>query len=132
MSAYGVVTKTAAGSVTEVAGRFRELLDTRGVMVFATIDQAAAAQTAGLSLRDTVLIIFGNPAVGTPVMAAAPLAGLDLPLKLLIWDDAGETRVSYYSPETIADRYNLDPTTAAGLSAVNALTDALAADPASD
>jgi uncharacterized protein (DUF302 family) len=124
-SAYGVVTKTAAGSVAEVAERFRGLLEAKDVTVFAVIDQAAAARTAGLSLRDTVLIIFGNPAAGTPVMAAAPLAGLDLPLKVLIWDDAGDTRVSYYAPETIADRYNLDPTTAAGLSAVNALTDAL-------
>jgi uncharacterized protein (DUF302 family) len=128
MSASGVVTKTAAGSVAQVAERFRGLLDAKGVMVFAVIDQAAAAQTAGLSLRDTVLIIFGSPAAGTPIMAAAPLAGLDLPLKVLIWDDAGETRVSYYSPETIADRYNL--TTAAGLSAINTLTDALAAESA--
>jgi uncharacterized protein (DUF302 family) len=125
ISPDGVVTKTAAGSVAEVAVRFRELLDAKGVMVFAVVDQAAAAQTAGLTLRDTVLIIFGNPAAGTPVMAAAPLAGLDLPLKVLIWDDAGQTRVSYYSPETIADRHNLSLTTAAGLFAINALTDAL-------
>lgn len=121
----GVVTKTAPGSVAEVATRFRELLDAKGVTVFAVIDQAAAAQTAGLTLRDTVLVIFGNPAAGTPVMAAAPLAGLDLPLKVLIWDDAGATRVSYYSPETIADHHNLTPTTTAGLSAIHALTDAL-------
>jgi uncharacterized protein (DUF302 family) len=121
----GVVTKTAAGSVAEVAAKFREILDQKGVMVFAAIDQAAAARTAGLTLRDTVLIIFGNPAAGTPVMAAAPLAGLDLPLKVLIWDDAGVTRISYYSPQTIADRHGLDAGTAAGLSAINALTDAL-------
>lgn len=86
---------------------------------------AAAAQTANLTLRDTVLIIFGNPAAGTAVMAAAPLAGLDLPLKVLIWDDAGVTRLSYYSPETSTDRHHLDPATAAGLSAINTLTDAV-------
>jgi uncharacterized protein (DUF302 family) len=124
MSPDGVVTKTAAGSVTEVASRFRGILDAKGVMVFAVIDQAAAAQAVGLSLRDTVLIVFGNPAAGTPVMTAAPLAGLDLPLKVLIWDDAGVTRISYYSPASIASRHHLDPTTAAGLSAINALTNA--------
>ncbi|MFI5694658.1 DUF302 domain-containing protein [Kribbella sp. NPDC051586] len=124
-SPYGVVTKTAAGSVAEVAARFRELLDAKGVTVFAEVDQAAAARTAGLTLRDTVLILFGNPAAGTPVMAAAPLSALDLPLKALIWDDAGVTRVSYYSPESITDRHHLDPAVTTGLSAINALTDAL-------
>lgn len=125
-SPYGVVTKSANGSVAEVAANFRALLDAKGVTVFAVIDQAAAAQTANLTLRDTVLIIFGNPAAGTAVMAAAPLAGLDLPLKVLIWDDAGVTRLSYYSPETITDRHHLDPATTAGLSAINTLTDAVA------
>ncbi|MER7251198.1 DUF302 domain-containing protein [Kribbella sp. NPDC000426] len=119
-----VVTKTAAGSVAEVAARFRGILEGKGVMVFAVIDQAAAAQTVGLSLRDTVLIVFGNPAAGTPVMAAAPLAGLDLPLKVLIWDDDGVTRISYYSPASIAERHHLEPATAAGLSAIDVLTDA--------
>ena len=113
------------GSVAEVAANFCALLDTKGVTVFAVIDQAAAAQTAGLTLRDTVLIMFGNPAAGTPVMAAAPLAGLDLPLKVLIWDDAGVTRLSYYSPETITGRHHLDPATTGGLSAINTLTDAV-------
>ncbi len=130
-SAYGVVTKTAAGSVAEVTERFRGLLDAKHVTVFAVIDQAAAAQKAGLILRDTVLIIFGNPAAGTPVMAAAPLAGLDLPLKVLIWDDAGKTRLSYYSPESITARHNLNPTTTVGLSAINTLTDALTTGPGS-
>jgi len=125
MSPDGVVTKTPVGSVAEVAAKFRAILDAKGIMVFAVIDQAAAAQTVGLTLRDTVLIVFGNPAAGTPVMAAAPLAGLDLPLKVLIWDDAGITRISYYSPTTIAERHNLEPATAAGLSAIDALTDAV-------
>jgi uncharacterized protein (DUF302 family) len=121
----GVVTKTAAGSVAEVAAEFRGMLDGKGVMVFAVIDQAEAARTVGLSLRDTVLIVFGNPAAGTPVMAAAPLAGLDLPLKVLIWDDEGVTRISYYSPASIAERHGLEPAVAAGLGAIDVLTDAL-------
>ncbi|WP_132188504.1 MULTISPECIES: DUF302 domain-containing protein [Kribbella] len=123
----GVVSKVAAGTVAEVTARFRRLLEAKAVTVFAVIDQAGAARTAGLDLRDTVLVIFGNPAAGTPVMAAAPLAALDLPLKLLIWDDAGTTRIAYYSPESIAERHRLDPETAAGLAAIHPLTDALTA-----
>lgn len=124
-SSSGVVSKVAVGSVGEVVARFRGILDGKGVMVFAVIDQAEAAQTVGLELRDTVLIVFGNPAAGTPVMAAAPLAALDLPLKVVIWDDAGVTRVSYYSPASIAARHGLEPAMAAGLSAIDVLTDAV-------
>ncbi len=120
-----MISKVAAGTVAEVTARFRGMLEAKGVWVFAVIDQADAARAAGLSLRDTVLVIFGNPAAGTPVMAAAPLAALDLPLKVLIWDDDGTTRITYYSPEGIADRHGLTPETSAGLSAIHQLTDAL-------
>ncbi|WP_405064815.1 DUF302 domain-containing protein [Kribbella sp. NBC_01510] len=123
----GVVTKVAAGTVAEVTTRFRQILDAKGVTVFAVIDQAAAARAAGLNLRDTVLVIFGNPAAGTPVMAAAPLAALDLPLKLLIWDDTATTRIAYYSPESITERHRLHPETAAALSVIHPLTDTLTA-----
>jgi uncharacterized protein (DUF302 family) len=121
----GLITKVAAGTVAEVTERFRSILDAKGVTIFAVIDQAAAARSAGLTLRDTVLIIFGNPAAGTPIMELAPLTALDLPLKLLIWDDAGTTRVAYYSPETISQRYDLPPETVAALAAIHPLTDAL-------
>jgi uncharacterized protein (DUF302 family) len=92
--------------------------------VFATIDQRAAAHTAGLELRETVLILFGNPAGGTPVMDAVPLAALDLPLKLVVWDDVGMTRVSYLSPAALADRYGLSESLAAPLAGIDAFTDA--------
>ena len=121
----GVITKVAAGSVAEVSARLGGILDAKGVTVFAVIDQAAAARAAGLSLRDTVLVIFGNPTTGTPAMEAAPLAALDLPLKVLIWDDAGTTRLAYYSPETITQRHHLPHETTAALAAIHALTDAL-------
>ena len=120
-----VITKVAAGTVAEVTARFRDILGAKGVTIFAVIDQAAAARTAGLTLRDTVLVIFGNPAAGTPVMAAAPLSALDLPLKLLIWDDAGTTRLAYYAPETIGQRHDLPAETTAALAAIHHLTDAL-------
>ena len=72
-------------------------------------------------------MIFGNPAAGTPVMAAAPLAALDLPLKVVVWDDDGQTKVSYYSPDALAARHHLGAGLAGNLAAVNALTDALIA-----
>ena len=91
-------TKDSPWPVAETADRFAGLITERGMTIFATIDQRAAAHRAGMELRDTVLIIFGSPAAGTPVMDAQPLAALDLPLKLLVWDDDGHTRVSYLTP----------------------------------
>jgi uncharacterized protein (DUF302 family) len=78
-------------------------------------------------LRDTVLVIFGSPAAGTPVMVAAPLAALDLPLKVLIWADGEQTSVSYYEPGALAARHNLSPDLAQNLAGINALTDVLTA-----
>ncbi|HEX3617222.1 MAG TPA: DUF302 domain-containing protein [Solirubrobacteraceae bacterium] len=120
-----VTMKTSPWPVAETVRRLRETLDARGITVFATIDQAAAARDAGLELRDTVLIIFGNPAGGTPVMEAAPLAALDLPLKLLVWDESGQTQVSYLTPTVLAARWGLPEHLAAPLAAPNALTDAV-------
>jgi len=91
------------------------------------IDQAAEARQAGLDLRDTVLVIFGSPAAGTPVMAARPLAAIDLPLKILVWDDGGQTWVSYYSPATLATRHRLPAVLASKLAAIDPLADALVA-----
>jgi uncharacterized protein (DUF302 family) len=99
----------------------------KGMKLFAVIDQSAEARQVGLSLRETTLVIFGSPAAGTPVMAAAPLAALDLPLKVLVWADEGQTKVSYYAPATLAARHHLGPELAGNLGGINALTDALVA-----
>lgn len=123
----GVVTKVSPRTVAETVERFAELAKARGLKVFAVIDQAAEARRAGQELRDTVLVVFGNPAAGTPVMAAAPLAALDLPLKFVVWDDAGVAKVSYVPPGTIAGRWGLDAALAANLAAIGPLTDALVA-----
>src|SRR5258707_10224538 len=103
------------------------MLGAKGVKVFAVIDQTEAARQAGLQLRDTTLVIFGSPAAGTPVMDAAPLAALDLPLKVLVWDDAGQTKVTYYGPAELAARYQLGSDLEGNLAAINPLTDALIA-----
>ena len=123
----GIVTKLSPRSVPETVTRLTVMLAAKGITVFAVIDQAAAARAVGLELRETTLVIFGNPAGGTPVMAAVPLAAVDLPLKVLIWDDAGHARVSYYAPATVAVRHHLSPDLAAKLAGIDPLTDALVA-----
>jgi len=125
--AAGIVTKLSPHPVADTVSKLTGIIGAKGIRLFAVIDQSAEARRAGLSLRETTLVIFGNPAAGTPVMAAAPLAALDLPLKVVVWDDNGQTKVSYYSAEALAARYNLDASLAGNLAAVNALTDALTA-----
>lgn len=122
-----VVTKLSPHPVAETVSKLAGIISAKGIRLFAVIDQSAEARQAGLSLRETTLVIFGSPAAGTPVMAAAPLAALDLPLKVLVWDDDGQTIVSYYSPDALAARHHLDADLAGNLAAVNALTDALIA-----
>jgi uncharacterized protein (DUF302 family) len=95
--------------------------------VFAVIDQSAEVSPAGLRLRETTLVAFGNPAAGTPVMAAAPFAVLDLPLKVVIWADEGQPKVSYYGPAALAARYGLSEELAAKLAGIDPLTDGLIA-----
>jgi uncharacterized protein (DUF302 family) len=123
----GIVTKLSPRPVSETVTRLTDMVTARGMKVFAVIDQAAEARSAGLELRDTTLVIFGNPAGGTPVMAAEPLAALDLPLKVLVWDDAGQAKVSYYAPTTLASRHHLSADLAAKLAGIDPLTDALVA-----
>ena len=93
------------GDVAAVVGRLTAGLRARGVEVFATIDHAAGARAAGLELADEVLLVFGNPAVGTALMQADPRCGLDLPLRVLVWSQDGTTRVAYQDPARLADRY---------------------------
>lgn len=123
----GIVTKRSPRPVAETVSRLIALLDARGLKVFAVIDHSAEAREAGLNLRETTLVIFGNPAAGTPVMDEAPLAALDLPLKLLIWDDGGSAKVSYLAPAALAARYRLSPEVAGNLAAIDHLADGLVA-----
>jgi len=127
LSESGVLTKLIPRSVPDTVARLTALVTDRGMRLFAVIDQAAQAGQAGLELRDTTLVIFGSPAAGTPVMAASPLAAVDLPLKVLVWDDAGQTKVSYNDPGWLAARHHLSDQLAAHLAGINPLTDALTA-----
>jgi uncharacterized protein (DUF302 family) len=122
-----VVTKLSPLTVADTTSKLTGMIAAKGMKLFAVIDQAAEARQVGLSLRETVLVIFGSPAAGTPVMAASPLAALDLPLKVLIWSDEGQTKVSYYAPAALAARHHLGPDLAGNLAGINGLTDALVA-----
>ena len=123
----GVVTKLSPLTVAGTAARLVDLLAAKRVRLFTIIDQSAEARQVGLELRDTTLVIFGNPAAGTPVMAASPMSALDLPLKVLVWDDGGQTKVSYYAPAELAARHGLGPDLEKNLAAIDTLTDALVA-----
>jgi uncharacterized protein (DUF302 family) len=125
MSDSELTTKISKLSVADTVTRLTDLLDARGMKVFAVIDQAAEAHQAGLHLRPTTLVIFGNPVAGTAVMDAAPESAVDLPLKILIWADGEETKVTYLSPQALAARHGLDADLAAKLAGIDPLTDAL-------
>jgi uncharacterized protein (DUF302 family) len=121
----GVITKESAGSVDATVARLLSLIEGRGLKVFSVVDHSGEAKAAGLSLRDTKLVIFGSPAAGTPVMEEAPYAALDLPLKALVWsDDGGSTLISYLSPAWLADRHHLSDSLAARLAGVEPIVDA--------
>jgi len=125
MTETDVITKLSYLSVNETVAKLTGMIGAKEMKLFAVIDQAAEARQVGLSLRETVLVIFGSPAAGTPVMAASPLSALDLPLKVLVWSDDGQTKVSYYAPAALAARHHLGPELAGNLAGINGLTDAL-------
>ena len=93
------------GEVALVVERLTRSLRSRGVQVFATVDHAAGARAAGLELDDEVLVVLGDPAVGTPLLQADPRCGLDLPLRVLVWSDGGATWLAYEDPAALAERY---------------------------
>jgi uncharacterized protein (DUF302 family) len=121
----GFVTKVSPYSVEETVSRLTALVSARGMKVFLVVDHSGEAKNVGLELRDTKLVVFGSPQAGTPVMATAPLAALDLPLKVLVWADGNQTKVSYTAPETLAGRYGLTEALGARLAGINAVTDAV-------
>ncbi len=127
MTADGLVTKLSPLGVADTVARLSALIAEKGITLFGVIDHSGEAHAVGLELRDTKVVIFGNPKGGTPVMQAAPLAALDLPLKVLVWDDGGQTKLTYTAPATLAARYGIPDELTAPLAAVDALTDAVVA-----
>lgn len=122
-----LTTKTSPLSVEDTVDRLSQIVAAKGMTLFDVIDHSGEAELAGLELRDTKLVIFGSPKGGTPVMQAVPVAALDLPLKAVVWDDHGKTRVTYATPPALAARYGLSDELAAPLGAIDAVTDAVVA-----
>jgi uncharacterized protein (DUF302 family) len=104
----GIVSKPSKYSVEQTVESLTNLLKSKGVAVFALIDHSGEAEKVGLKMRPTKLLIFGNPKAGTPLMLASPSSALDLPLKILIWEDGeGKVWLSYNSPEYLRERHGL-------------------------
>jgi uncharacterized protein (DUF302 family) len=125
MAAEGLITIPSSYGPQETMAKLEAEVKTKGLTVFAHVDHAAGAAAVGLSMLPTDLLLFGNAKGGTPLMQAAQTVGIDLPLKVLVWQDAsGKTFVSYNDPAWIAKRHGLGPESEA---TVKALSGALAA-----
>ncbi|MGA8874058.1 MAG: DUF302 domain-containing protein [Candidatus Korobacteraceae bacterium] len=106
----GIVNLPSNHSVDETVESLKKILEAKGVNLFALVDHSGEAEKVGLQMRPTKLLIFGSPKAGTPLMQAAPSIAIDLPLKILIWEDAqGKVWVSYNSPAYLQQRHNLAP-----------------------
>ena len=114
--------------VDETVEKLKSILAAKGVTLFAVVDHSGEAAKVGLELRPTQLLIFGNPRAGTPLMVAAPRSAIDLPLKILVWqDDAGQVWLSYNSPRFLEDRHSLTAELVANVAVVEALARAASA-----
>jgi uncharacterized protein (DUF302 family) len=120
-----VVTKLSPWSMADTVARLSAVVAARGMEVFAVIDHGGNARQIGLDLRDTKLVIFGSPAAVTRVIEAAPLSALDLPLRVVVWEDRYQTFVSYPAPTAVARRYGLSGDLADALASIDALTSAV-------
>ena len=102
----GILKRPSNHSVDETVKRLKGILQARGLTLFALVDHSGEAEKVGMKMLPTKLLIFGSPKGGTPVMMAAPTIAIDLPLKVLIWEDSqGRVWVSYNSPEYLAKRH---------------------------
>jgi uncharacterized protein (DUF302 family) len=116
-----VVTKLSPWSMADTVARLSAVVTARGLEMYAVIDHSAKARGIGLDLRATKLLIFGSPSVVTPLIEAAPLAALDLPLHVVVWEDEYQTLVSYRAPAALARRYGLDGELADVLTSIDVL-----------
>jgi len=118
----GLVDIPSNHSVEETVEKLKGILKAKGITLFALVDHSGEAGKAGMQMRPTKLLIFGNPKAGTPVMLAAPSSAIDLPLKILIWEDAqGKVWVTYNSPIYLQERHNLPPELVQNVGAIETL-----------
>ncbi len=118
----GIVDLPSKHPVDETVERLKALLEAKGIRIFALIDHSGEAEKAGLRMPPTKLVIFGSPKAGTPLMLAAPSTALDLPLKILVWQDAtGRSWVSFNDPEYLRDRHGFPAELSQNIAAVATL-----------
>lgn len=104
----GIIRKQSSHSVDDTVAKIQQILKSKGIALFAVVDHSGEAEKAGLRMPPTKLLIFGNPKAGTPLMLASPGIAIDLPLKILVAQDAdGKVWLSYNDPAYLADRHNL-------------------------
>jgi uncharacterized protein (DUF302 family) len=121
-SESGIVTIPARQSVNQTVQKLQEMLHAKGVKLFALIDHSGEAEKAGMAMRPTKLLIFGNPKAGTPLMIASPSCAIDLPLKVLVReDDEGKVWISYNSAAYLQVRHNLPADLVQNIAVVDAL-----------
>jgi len=120
----GIVTIPSHHSVDQTVQKLEGVLAAKGIKLFALVDHSGEAEKAGMQMRPTKLLIFGNPKAGTPLMIASPSIAIDLPLKILVWEgEDGQVRVSYNAAGYLQARHDLPP----GLIGNIAVVDGLAA-----
>ena len=125
----GIVQLPSHHSVAETVDRLEAILKQRGILVFARIDFSGDAGRAGLSMRPEQMLIFGNPKAGTPLMLAVPAVGLDLPMKVLVWEDAkGSVWAAYKDPKYLVQRYGIAADLTGNLAAVVPIIERAAAE----
>jgi uncharacterized protein (DUF302 family) len=118
----GIVNRPSHRSVAEIVERLKSTLESKRLTLFAFVDHSGEAEKVGMSMRPTKLFIFGSPAAGTPLMQATPSAALDLPLKILVWEDAEKRAwVSYNSPQYLLERHGFPPELLRNIAAVESL-----------
>ena len=118
----GIIDQPSAHSVDETVEQLKNILDSKGVTLFALVDHSGEAEKVGMKMRPTKLLIFGSPKAGTPLMLAAPSVAIDLPLKILVWeDDQGKVWVSYNSPDYLRGRHGLPQDLLANIAVVETL-----------
>ncbi|HSY59201.1 MAG TPA: DUF302 domain-containing protein [Terriglobales bacterium] len=120
----GFVSKPSKHSVPETIARLSAILKTKGIAIFALVDHSGEADKAGLKMRPTQLLIFGNPKGGTPLMLAAPSVAIDLPLKALVWqDEEGKVWLSFNSPDYLQQRHGFPADLEKNISVIEPLLD---------
>lgn len=118
----GIIDVPSNHSVDETVDRVKNILQSKGITLFALIDHSGEAEKVGMKMPPTKLLIFGSPKAGTPLMLAAPSIAIDLPLKILVWQDArGKVWLSYNSPEYLQERHGLPPDLVPNIAVVGTL-----------